>query len=339
MFFNFNVDVDFEYLFSKSLIYSKYFSIYYWNIIFPFMITVFIISLYFEYSKRKNILYNIQNDVFIFKSVINDSIKEIKADISKLHKQIEVDAKFNTHQLNIIENKISKNSNDKVQTMQIIENNIVETQKITHSVIQSVEECFGKFDGDIKLLKNMNIEKDKVIDSMKLNFENCFNNLDEEIKSLKEEDVIKDDKLDLLNIHFENCFNNINEEIETLKETSSIKDSMMESLNMNFEKININFNKIEKQCSGHVLDTEINTQKIHLIEETIKELIYRTNVLANLHNGFDCNEAIKSFRYYRNAYKTPLLDSSYDYIRKGIKKASDIDFNMGELSDPYNAIF
>lgn len=268
------------------------------------MITVFIISLYFEYSKRKKILYNIQNDVFIFKSVINDSIKEIKADISKLQKQIEVDAKFNTHQLNIIENKISKNSNDKVQTMQIIENNIVETQKITHSVIQSVEECFGKFDGDIKLLKNMNIERDKTIDSMKLNFENCFNKFDEEIKSLKEEDVIK--------------------------------DSMMESLNMNFEKININFNKIEKQCSGHVLDTEINTQKIHVIEETIKELIYRTNVLAHLFHRNCSNSAIDLFRYYRNTDKHPLLDSSY---REGIKKASNINFNMGELSDPYDVIF
>ena len=272
------------------------------------MITVFIISLYFEYSKRKKILYNIQNDVFIFKSVINDSIKEIKADISKLQKQIEVDAKFNTHQLNIIENKISKNSNDKVQTMQIIENNIVETQKITHSVIQRVEECFGKFDGDIKLLKNMNIEKDKVIDSMKLNFENCFNNLDEEIKSLKEDVVIK--------------------------------DSMMESLNMNFEKININFNKIENQCSGHVLNTEINTQKIHEIEETIKELIYRINVVANFHHrDGDYNEVVAAFRYYRNTDKTELLDSSYDYIREGIKKASNIDFNMGELSDPHDVIF
>jgi hypothetical protein len=266
------------------------------------MITVFIILLYFEYSKRKKILYNIQNDVFIFKSVINDSIKEIKDDISKLQKQIEVDAKFNIHQLNLIESKLLKNSNDKVQTMQIIENNIVETQKITHSVIQSVEECFSKFDGDIKLLKNMNIERDKTIDSMKLNFENCFNNL--------------------------------NEEIEKLKETSSIKDSMMESLNMNFEKININFNKIEKQCSGHVLNTEMNTQKIHEIEETIKELIYRINVVANFHHhDGDYNEVVDAFRYYRNTDKTELLDSSNDYIREGIKKASNIDFNMGELSD------
>jgi hypothetical protein len=255
MFFNFNVDV--EYVFSKTLIFSKYFSIYYWNIIFPLVVTIFFILLYIEYSKRKMILYNIQNDVFVFKSIINDSIKEIKTDISKLRKQIEVDAKFNAHQLNLIESKILKNKNDKLDITKIVENYYIETKR---NIIERFDECFKNFDKELELLKNINIEKDLMIDS----------------------------------------------------------------LNENFKKINTNFNKIENQCSGHTSNTITNTKKICEIEETIKELIYRINVLACMSNGNGC---LKQFRQYRNVNKN-LHDSSYDILREKFKRATDINFNI-----------
>jgi hypothetical protein len=148
MFSEFNIDFNY---FTFNILKNN-FSIYYWNIIVPLIITVLIITLYFEHYKRKQILYNIQNDIFIFKTNINNSIKEIKTDVNKLNKQIEIDAKFNTHQLNIIESKIERIKNNKFETIHIIDNNIKETKKIANSVIERFEECFNKFDTKIESL-------------------------------------------------------------------------------------------------------------------------------------------------------------------------------------------
>jgi DNA repair exonuclease SbcCD ATPase subunit len=269
MFSEFNIDFNY---FTFDILKNN-FSIYYWNIIVPLIITVLIITLYFEHYKRKQILYNIQNDIFILKTNINNSIKEIKTDVNKLNKQIEIDAKFNIHQLNIIESKIERIKNNKIETIHIIDNNIKETKKITNSLIERFEECFNKFDT----------------------------------------------------------------KIESLKEISSTQNKRIDSINTNFDKINKNFNEIENQCSSHSSNTQINSQKINDIEETIKELIFRTNVIASGFNvGFGtCTNA---FRYYRNAYKGPLLDKMYDYLREEIKNASNINYNMGEINDPYHTL-
>ena len=78
-----------------------------------------------------------------------------------------------------------------------------------------------------------------------------------------------------------NALINLIRKIELIKEISSTQNKMIDSINTNFEKSNKNFNEIENQCSSNSSNIQIGFQKINEIEETIKELIFRTNVIAS----------------------------------------------------------
>jgi len=222
-------DFDINYVFPSIYIFLNYF-IYYSNIIFTFTINALIIILFFDYCQKIKILDNIKYELSISKTITDNSIKELKLDMNKLNKQIDVNNKFTTEQFKHNENNYERYKRD-----------------------------ISNFRSEIKLLKNIitkkETEKDKILDSLSSTFETFCKKIEHD--------------MELFN-------NDISSTLLSFRKENSEKDSMIGNLYIEMEKTNTNLNKIEKQCSEHVLSSEKNAKRIYSIEHTISELSINT---------------------------------------------------------------
>jgi very-short-patch-repair endonuclease len=310
-------DFDIDYVFPSIYIFLNYF-IYYSNIIFTFTINALIIILFFDYCQKIKILDNIKYELSISKTITDNSIKELKLDMNKLNKQIDVNNKFTTEQFKHIENNYERYKRD-----------------------------ISNFRSEIKLLKNIitkkETEKDKILDSLSSTFETFCKKIEHD--------------MELFN-------NDISSTLLSFRKENSEKDSMIGTLYIEMEKTNTNLNKIEKQCSEHVLSSEKNAQKIYYIEHTISELRFNTveqklykkllliypSLIQSYRVGNEYGKCI-TYSFFIKEYKIiieldgrhlfeqePDLESPEKYQEREkikIKHARDYDYSIIRITEEY----